>query len=149
MNNHIKYNNVVDQVEAAIVEQEQVICPVKHHFTHGLYCREIFMPGGTVITSKVHRTQHPYVVSQGKVAVIREDEGFEVIEAPFFGITMPGTRRVLHTLEDTIWTTFHPTNIEPKSNSKEDILEAVDAIEAIIIEPYINKLISHKKEELT
>ena len=144
-----KYNEVVDQIEAEIVAKEPVVCPLKHYFTPGLYSREIFIPAGTILTSKIHKTEHPYVVSLGKVAVIKEDDGVEIIEAPHFGITMPGTRRVLHTITDVIWTTFHPTAIMPKSGLEEDVLKAVDAIEAVIIEPYTNELISNKKEELT
>lgn len=141
------YNEVVDQIEAVILDQVQVVCPVKHHFTNGLYCREIFMPANTVITSKVHNTQHPYIISHGRVAVIREDEGFDILEAPHFGVTVPGTRRILHTLEDTVWTTCHVTDVVPVSSSEEDIQAAVDKIEAIIIEPYENKIVTNKKKE--
>lgn len=148
-----KYHAIIDEVESVMVNGDLgdlVEFPVRHFFTPGLYCREIFMPSGSLITSKIHRTEHPYVVSMGKLSVIKE-EGDELIEAPFTGVTYPGTRRVLYIHEDTIWTTFHPTNIIPKSVSEEDIQAAVDEIESIIIEPHINNLISSTKtmEELT
>ena len=108
-------------------------CPVTHHFTPGLYCREIFMPKDMVITSRVHRYRHPFVVSQGKCMVYMGGQGEESwtpISAPHFGITEPGTRRVLVILEDTVWTTFHVTNETD-----------VEKIAADILVPYENPLL--------
>ena len=144
-----EYHAIVDEVESMIAQGDLIDCPLRHFFTPGLYCREIFMPAGTMLTSKIHKTEHPFVVSMGRLSVIKE-EGNQLIEAPFTGVTYPGTRRVLYIHEDTIWTTFHPTDIKPKSTSSEDIQAAVDEIESIIIESHINKLIGTKvMEELT
>lgn len=90
--------------------QGQDVAPVTHRFTPGLYIREIFMRKSLVVSSHIHKTEHPFVVSQGKLLVYREDQNKSaLIEAPHTGITKPGTRRLLVILEDTIWTTFHPT----------------------------------------
>ena len=127
----------IDAVEARMVEMGARIAgvgespfPVTHHFTPGLYSREIFMPAGAVVVSKIHRTEHPFVVSKGRCLVYRNQNEWDRIEAPYFGVTKPGTRRVLLILEDTIWTTFHPTELT-------DVAE----IEAAIIEPHINRLL--------
>lgn len=82
--------------------------PVRHDFTPGLYRRTIFMPAGTLLTSKIHKTKHPYVVTQGVVSVYIPGVGVERIEAPHHGITMPDTRRVLYIHEDCVWATYHP-----------------------------------------
>ena len=110
--------------------------PVTHRFTPGLYIREIFMPAGSVITSSIHNTEHPYVVSQGRCLVYREDQDrWDTILAPYTGITVPGTRRFLIILEDTIWTTFHVT-------SKTDVAE----IEDEIMVPYENPLLDYSDD---
>lgn len=82
---------------------------VTHRFTPGLYIREIFMPAGSLLTSAVHLTCHPFIISRGRLRVISENEGAVEYAAPHTGITQPGTRRVLQVLEDTVWTTFHAT----------------------------------------
>jgi hypothetical protein len=84
--------------------------PVTHRFTPGLYCREIFMPAGSVVTSYIHRYEHPYVVSAGDCLVFTDECRWQRIVAPYFGITKPGTRRLLAIAKDTVWTTFHTTN---------------------------------------
>jgi hypothetical protein len=123
----------IDELEATLLDNfDPIHCPVKHRFTNGMYVREIFMPAGTLITSKIHKTQHQYFVLQGKVSVWI-DEGEEIfIEAPFIGTTEQGTRRVLYIWEDCIWATSHPN---PDN-------ETVEEIEERIIEKHDNYLIS-------
>ena len=89
-------NDRIDELEATMLENfEPINCPLVHRFTEGLYVREIFMPAGSLITSKIHNTQHQYFILQGKVSVWI-DEGEEIfLEAPYIGVTEPGTRRVV------------------------------------------------------
>ena len=69
------------------------------------------LPAGTIVVSKIHKTEHPYIVSKGHVAVWIEGQGVVQIRAPHCGITKPGTRRVLYIREDCVWTTFHVTEL--------------------------------------
>jgi hypothetical protein len=117
-------NESVDNLHRALRQLPAVEMPVTHLFTPGLYLREIFMPAGTMVISKIHKTEHPYVISKGRARVWTENEGVKEFCAPHCGVTKPGTRRVLLILEDCIWTTCHAT-------SETD----VDKIEAKIIEP--------------
>jgi hypothetical protein len=134
----------LDELEVAMLENcEPVHCLTTHMFTDGMYIREIFMPAGSLITSKVHKTEHPYIVSYGKVAVSIDGNDWIEITAPYTNITKPGTRRVLYILEDCIWTTFHRVD-DMKSeyndlndDEKENI---VKEIEEKILEPHINYL---------
>jgi hypothetical protein len=101
---------MVDQIQMAMSDMPQQECPLDHAFTPGLYSRTIFMPAGTLIVSKIHKTEHQYVISAGKVRVWTREQGVVHLEAPHVGITKPGTRRVLYIDEDCVWTTFHPTD---------------------------------------
>jgi hypothetical protein len=101
-----------DRIEQEMAKHPQVRLPLRHLFTPGLYIRECFLPAGTRLTSKIHMSEHPFVISMGRVTVWSGIEGEEpqVFGAPYTGVTKPGTRRVIHAHEDTIWSTFHPTN---------------------------------------
>ena len=108
-----------------------------------MYIRQIAMPAGSLITSKIHKTQHPYTISHGTAAVSIDGQDWCEISAPYTGITEAGTRRVLYIVEDCIWTTYHPLpNITSKYNelSEEKKQEIVDEIENEILEPHINYL---------
>jgi len=138
-------DEIVDNIEAAMMQlpDELIDGPLVHKFTEGMYIREIFMPAGSLWTSKIHKTEHPYVVSYGKVAVSIDAQEWYEITAPYTGITNPGTRRVLFIIEDCIWTTFHRIDgmkSEFNNLSEEEINKIVEEIEDKILEPHINQI---------
>lgn len=98
---------LINRIDAELGRLPQQPLPLNHLFTPGLYTREIFMPKGTLLTSRVHLFEHPFVVSAGVVSVWTDDTGWVTLRAPYTGITKPGTRRVLFIHEDCIWSTFH------------------------------------------
>lgn len=121
----------MDALQAEMMGMEQIDCPLVHLFTPkgpdtpaGLYARQITMPAGALIISKIHKTEHPYVISKGRVAVWIDGVGWQLYEAPYMGVTKPGTRRVLYVVSETVWTTFHVGDEK-----------TVEEIEARIIEP--------------
>ncbi len=82
--------------------------PLEHIFGDNLYIRQITMPAGMILTSKIHKTTHPYFIMRGDVSVITE-EGRVRIKGPYWGMTKAGTKRVLLIHEETVWITVHST----------------------------------------
>lgn len=99
----------IDAFEMKAAEMPQVELPVKHTFTPGLYTRQISMPAGTLLTSRIHLFEHPFVIAAGCVSVWDDETGWKTFRAPYLGVTLPATRRVLYIHEDTTWLTFHVT----------------------------------------
>lgn len=96
----------IEQLEAQMRMMEQLPIEPVHHFADGLYAREITIRAGTILTGKVHSTEHLNIVSQGRIAVWTED-GMKIVAAPCTLVSRPGTKRVGFALEDTVWTTIH------------------------------------------
>ena len=86
-----------------------------------MYAREILIPAGYVIVGKIHRHAHVNTISKGKAAVATEF-GMETIEAPHTFVSKPGTKRAVLALEDTIWTTYHPTDETDLDKIEDDII---------------------------
>ncbi len=86
-----------------------------------MYVREIFAPAGKLIVTKIHKKAHPYFVLKGKVSVLTED-GPVLIEAPYYGITPAGTKRVCFIHEDTLWVTVHVTEHTDLEKIEEDVI---------------------------
>lgn len=81
---------------------------VTHHiFTPGIYVREVVMKAGDYIATRIHLTEHPFLISAGRVLVWTDDQGVIEVGAPYSGITKPGTRRFIFIIEDCIWSTVH------------------------------------------
>jgi hypothetical protein len=70
-----------------------------------------------------------------------EGVGVQRIEAPYFGITKPATRRVLYIVEDCNWITFHPTDKKTPEEVEKDIIynpENESIIETEVVEQLKN-----------
>jgi hypothetical protein len=111
-----------------IQQIHEVECPVKHGFANGVYLREIFMPAGTYVIGKEHKTEHFNIILKGQAYVLMNDD-VQLITAPCTFVSEAGTRKVLVVLEDMIWQTTHvnPDNttdieeLEDKLASKEPV----------------------------
>lgn len=106
-------------------------CPLTHNFAENvkkdgsieyIYVREIFIPRGMVIVSKIHRHSHPNFLMKGKISVITEGGGTEHLEAPQSIISPAGTKRALVAHEDTIWITIHVTKSKDLKIIEEDVI---------------------------
>lgn len=114
----------VDAIQVAIGNRPQIDLPLTHRFTPGLYIREMRMPAGTLMVTKIHKSEHPLLLTQGCASFWSEETGVQNIEAPYVGITRPGTRRVWYAHSDCILMTFHPTQLtDPDAIEREIILE--------------------------
>lgn len=109
-----KEYRVMDRIAAECLKLPEQEAPLVHTFTKGLYTREIFLKAGTVAVTKIHNTQHPYVILRGKCSVSTDGENWESVEGPLMGITEPGTQRLILVHEDTVWITFHPNPEDEK-----------------------------------
>lgn len=88
----------------------QVECPLKHYFAPGVYLREIFMPAGSIVIGKIHKTEHFNIIQKGKVSLFGDGKPREVLEGPVTFISSPGIQKVLYIHEDTVWSTVHITS---------------------------------------
>ena len=82
-------------------------CGLKHSFPDGMYVRQVTMPAGSIVTSRIHKFENPFFILSGCVIVLSEHEGAVTYGTGDSGITKPGTRRFLLNLEDTTWSTVH------------------------------------------
>ena len=108
----------LDRWEAFVSDKPQIECPLTHTYPEGLYVREIFAPAGSIITSLIHKFDHPFFLLRGKLTVISETEGLVTYTAPMYGITLPQTRRAILIQEDTVWVTVHPNPLNKKNHEE-------------------------------
>lgn len=103
---NIEVRNKILSFEDELKKFPQTDIPPVHYFADGIYAREITIPKGTVLTGKIHKTEHLNIISKGEISVVTE-EGNKRISAPFTFVAKPGTKRVGYAHEDTVWTTIH------------------------------------------
>ena len=104
------YIDTVRDVQQQIQDNAELIdVPVEHHFAPGVYMRQMNAKAGTLVVSKMHRTEHMNILLSGSLTVATEN-GIELLKAPVVLKSMPGTKRIGYFHEDSSWITVHPTN---------------------------------------
>lgn len=100
----------IKALEREIAKLPEVEAPVTHHFAHGVYGREMFIPAGTVLSGKIHRFSTLNVLVQGEITVTTPD-GVKRLKAPAIFTSDPNCKKVGYAHTDTIWLNVHPTKI--------------------------------------
>ncbi len=122
----------IQQVCEALSDDQRIDpddAPLKHWLAPGIYAREIHLAGGTVVVGRVHRHKHFNIISKGSITCYTEF-GLEHYTAPASFISEAGTKRVVWTHKDAIWTTIHanPTN-ETDVKTLEEMFTALEYAE--------------------
>lgn len=108
--------------------------PLLHTFAPGLYARQMTIPKGGIIIGKIHRHAHVNTISKGKVWVVTEF-GKEEITGPVTFVSQPGTKRVVVAQEETIWTTYHPTEETDLAKIEEYVIApSYEALESLTMQ---------------
>jgi hypothetical protein len=103
------YIDTVREVQQQITDNAELVdVPVIHHFAPGVYMRQMDAIAGTLVVSKMHRTEHMNILLKGALTVATEN-GIEYLRAPCVLKSMPGTKRIGYFHEDSSWITVHPT----------------------------------------
>lgn len=95
-------------IEDEMRKYGRVECPVKHHFSDGVYGRELFIPAGTLLTGEIHKFRQLNVLVSGDISVLTED-GIKRVQAPFIVVSPAGTKRIAFAHSDCVWLTVHGT----------------------------------------
>lgn len=101
--------SLIAQMENQVGSGEQIEVPLEHHFSKGVYAREMRLPAGSLIVGKIHKHQNLNILSQGEVSVFSVD-GVMRVKAPFTLVASPGAKRVILAHTDVVWTTIHGTH---------------------------------------
>jgi hypothetical protein len=83
---------------------------ILHHFAPGIYAREMRVPAGRIVTSKVHKFENFSILSKGRMVLYHDDGRLSEIEAGFHVIAPAGARRVAWVKEASVWTSIHATD---------------------------------------
>jgi quercetin dioxygenase-like cupin family protein len=98
-----------------------------HFFTGKMYCRRIEIPKGTLVVSKVHKTDHFFIGCVGELEVAGEGETYiirpgDIVPSPV------GTKRVVLALTDVVVLTVHKTDKTAADGDLENELIEIDPL---------------------
>lgn len=98
------------QLEAEIAKLPPVETHETHHFAHGIYGRELFIPAGSVLTGKMHRHSTLNLLIQGEI-VVTTPQGMKRLTAPAVFVSPPMTKKAGYAVTDVRWVNVHATRM--------------------------------------
>ena len=95
---------------------------ITHHFSDGLYAKEMRVEAGQAILKHMHDFSHLSILARGRVAILIGDE-IEVIEAPACIDVKAGLVHGIKAIEDCVWYCIHATNEKDASKVDQVLIE--------------------------
>ena len=111
----------IQLLEQAMLQEEQVDCPVTHKFGPGIYIREVFLPAGAYVVGHHHNDEHLNIMLTGRLKFFGKDGKWEELKAPQT-FTSPAGRKVAFVYEDTIWQNIYATDKKDGEEIENEIL---------------------------
>lgn len=127
-------------IEDIIKQFPQTDIETRHYFAGGIYEREIHVPQGTMITGKIHLTEHLAKLIHGVLRIISADQQ-DVFVGPHTFVSHPGIKRLGYADTDVVFSTFHFVG------DKTDIDEIEKSLVVDTLEQYLKH--TEKQERLT
>ena len=104
------FRNNVKSLEDQLFKSPNIVdLDVFHHFSDGVYVRELHIPADVTLTGKIHKTEHLSILAKGKITVATE-EGKQTLEAPYVLVSPVNTKRAAYAHTDCVWITIHGTH---------------------------------------
>jgi hypothetical protein len=109
-------------LQQEVLKLEQYEPETNHIFADGLYCREVPRPAGILVIGKVHKQEHLYIITKGRV-LISDGDTVKEYEAGDIVVSKPGTKRATYAVEDSICLTVHRTDTIDVEELDEELYE--------------------------
>lgn len=93
---------------------------IQHHFSSGVYAKQMLLPKGYFAVSHAHKYDHLSVLASGKVIVTTDDSEHTYIAPACITIEKHKNHSVT-ALEDAVWFCIHATE-ETDASKVDDVL---------------------------
>jgi hypothetical protein len=93
--------------------------PLRHFIGGGLYCRELFIPAGVILTGHIHKFEHIAICTMGDISIY-DETGLHRIKAGDIFVSKPGVKRAGYAHQDSRF-----LNVLRMSNPEERDIKAL------------------------
>ena len=104
---------------------------VTEYFADGMYARELKIPAGVAIISRIHLSEGISILSEGTIAVM-DRESYKELSAPYTYISDAGTQRIGLTLTPCTWVSLFKAD-------KQEGVDMIDVVTVTTLEEYTRR----------
>lgn len=109
-------------LQTSMLNMPQFEPPTEHIFHGGMYCRKMSIPAGCTLVGKVHKKEHFFALASGSICVTT-DEGPQLLTGFKLLSSYPGTKRAIHAVSDSVFMTFHATDLTDVEQVEQEFVE--------------------------
>jgi hypothetical protein len=121
-------NEIVGSNEEAYIDETE-------EWVDGMYLRTAIIPRGVLAVGHIHKKECINILSKGKLLIKAEmEEDWILVEAPWTGISKPGSQKIGYALEDCTFINIIRTDKTTSKETYEDIV--VPDIRSIVYHKY-------------
>jgi hypothetical protein len=113
----------VQAMEHEICKSPEAIyeLPVFHHFSFGLYARELHIKKGMITVGKIHKYPCLNILAKGDRSTLIDGQLVR-IKAPHVHVAPAGMKRISYSHEDSVWITVHATQETELDKLEEELV---------------------------
>lgn len=100
---------------------------IQHHFSEGLYAKQLFLPKDSIACQHKHHYDHLSILAQGKVKVLFDNDKVETYTAPACINIVKDLNHTILALEDSVWFCIHQTEETDVNKVDEVLIKKVEA----------------------
>jgi hypothetical protein len=115
----------IQTLQHEVSKLPQLELATEHYCHGGMYCRKVFMPAGTVVVGKVHKTNHFFLCAKGEI-IVTTDKGVITLTAGDVIESKPKTKRAIYAQTDSIIINFHKTSKTNLDKIEKELVEHDD-----------------------
>jgi quercetin dioxygenase-like cupin family protein len=93
-----------------------------HHFSDGLYAKQMNIPKGFIAGQHMHKYSHLSILAKG-VVIVRTDDSQKSYSAPACIEIKSGLHHSVEALEDCVWFCIHATDEKDESKVDEVLIQ--------------------------
>lgn len=136
----LKQLTTLEKCAVNLAQFEQAEMPIAHLFVEGQYLRELDIPKDTIVIGKRHKCASVDILLAGSLILVKESIDGKLskpilVEAPYVGVSEPGTRKIGRALSDVSFlNTFATLKTTVEEVENEMVYDELDV--AQLREPY-------------
>jgi quercetin dioxygenase-like cupin family protein len=101
--------NTVKELAQVHKGQFAIDLGTQHHFSSGVYAKQMHLPKGYMAISHQHNYDHLSILASGKV-IVKTDDGEQEYTAPVAITIAKHKNHAITALEDAVWFCIHATD---------------------------------------
>ena len=114
-------------IQDRLAQGTPVEMPATNQWAPHMCIRSLFIPAGTILVGKMHRTEHFNILLKGSITILMDD-GPKLFEAPCIFVSKAGTKKIGYAHTDVWYANTHVTETTTEEELEAEVIMPEDRL---------------------